>query len=55
MNVDRRAVGLGMCIGGIVLWVAALIVDAPLVSIVLSILILMGGALMLVTASAGGK
>ena len=52
--MDRRAVGLGMCIAGLILWIIALVVDAPLVSVVLSLLILMGGAIMLVSSSARG-
>ena len=53
MNIEPRAVALGMCLGGTVLWIIAVVVDAPLVSIVLSLLIVIGGALMLVLADAG--
>ena len=53
MSIEPRAVGLGMCIGGTVLWITAVVVDAPLVAIVLSVLIVIGGALMLVLADAG--
>ena len=53
MNPDPRAVGLGMCVAGIVLWVIAVAIDAPTVSVVLSILIVMGGGLMLARADSG--
>ena len=52
MSIEPRAVGLGMCIGGTTLWIIAIVVDAPLVSIVLSLLIVIGGALMVVLADA---
>ena len=52
MNVRRRELGVGMCITGVVLWLIALVVDAPTVAVVLSILILMGGGLLLASGEA---
>ena len=48
--LEPRSVGLGMCIAGVALWIIALVVDAPSLSVILSILIFMGGAVMLIAA-----
>lgn len=47
-NIDARAAGLGMAIAGIILWIIGVAVEAPAVSIVLAIGIVMLGALLLV-------
>lgn len=54
MEIGQRAVGLGMCIAGVILWLTSLILDAPTVSVVLSILIFMAGAVLFARGDASG-
>ena len=50
MNVDRRAFGIGTAITAVILWIVALLVDAPTVVVVIPIIGMMIAGVVLVTA-----
>lgn len=50
MKVDRRAFGIGTAITAIILWIVALIVDAPPVAVAIPIIGVMTAGALLVTA-----
>lgn len=50
MNVDRRAFGIGTAITAVILWIVALVVDAPTVAVVIPIVGLMIAGMVLITA-----
>ena len=50
VNVTWRELGIAACAVGMVLWVGSVLVDAPLPAVVLSLMLVNGGALAMIRA-----
>ena len=55
MSVAPRTLAIAAAVVGVILWVVAILVDAPLVGVVIPVLMVMGGGLGMAATSTSGR